>query len=319
MRSHPKGRKAQRVVRYVQADGAVKEYRYAAHRRKPKQHPTDTLDALMEAYRRSPEWNGMAENTRKVYSAYLKYLERVGQVSVADIKRRDLWATADRIVESNGQGAAKGFVRAASALFKWAVRREWIEHSPATGIETPKGGHLPAWTAQEADQAEAGLPEHLRRVVVLARYTGQRRGDLCAMTWAAFDGQTIRVKQQKTGAELVIPCHPTLRAELEKWKLGAKAVTILANTQGRPWVAQHLSHELPVALARLDMPERLNVHGLRKLAATSLADAGCTVHEIAAVTGHTTLSMVALYTRSADQERLAGAAIVRLTNERKRR
>ena len=160
--------------------------------------------------------------------------------------------------------------------------------------------------------AEKGLPEHLRRVVVLARYTGQRRGDLCAMTWAAFDGETIRVKQQKTGAELVIPCHPTLRDELIEWRKNTRSVTVLTNTLGRPWEAQHLSHELPTGLARLGMRARLNVHGLRKLAAASLADVGCTIHEIAAITGHTTLSMIAHYTRSADQERLAEAAIVRL-------
>ena len=31
---------------------------------------------------------------------------------------------------------------------------------------------------------------------------------------------------------------------------------------------------------------RLGIHGLRKLAATRLADAGCSTHEIAAITGH---------------------------------
>ena len=48
--------------------------------------------------------------------------------------------------------------------------------------------------------------------------------------------------------------------------------------------------------------------------ATPLADAGCTAHEIAVVTGHRTLAMVQLYTASADQERLARSAILRLEN-----
>lgn len=148
--------------------------------------------------------------------------------------------------------------------------------------------------------------------MVLARYTGQRRSDLCAMTWAAFDGERIKIRQQKTGAELMIPCHPTLRSQLVEWKREAKAVTILTNTLGRPWMPQHLSHELPTALVRLGMPRDLNVHGLRKLAATSLADAGCTTHEIAAITGHRTLAMVQHYTQTADQARLAESAIVRL-------
>jgi integrase len=148
----------------------------------------------------------------------------------------------------------------------------------------------------------------------LARYTGQRRGDLCKMLWSAYDGATIRVKQEKTSEELTIPCHPILKAELDAWKSGATAVTILTNQRGQPWAPQHLSHMLPVHLARIDVPgcAGLNCHGLRKLAAAELADAGCSTHEIAAITGHRTLSMVALYTRSADQRRLASAAIERL-------
>jgi hypothetical protein len=36
-------------------------------------------------------------------------------------------------------------------------------------------------------------------------------------------------------------------------------------------------------LPRIGLPGELNVHGLRKLAAASLADAGCSTHEIAAI------------------------------------
>lgn len=313
MPSRPKGRKAGRVVRHTLADGTVKEYRYGVYRPKPRQRPSDTIDALMEAYRRSPEWDGLAQSTRRTYAIYLTDLGLAGHIPARAASRRDLLTMRDAIQRKRGTGAAFGFCRAVSSLFSWGVDREWLEHSPATRLTKGlKGGHLAAWTTAQADAAQRGLPEMLRRVVILARYTGQRRGDLCAMTWAAFDGERIRVRQQKTGAELVIPCHPTLRAELARWKDDQPAITILTNTLGRPWKPQHLSHEMPVALARLGLPPELNVHGLRKLAATSLAEAGCTPHEIAAITGHRTLAMVELYTRSVDQERLAGAAIVRL-------
>jgi integrase len=56
----------------------------------------------------------------------------------------------------------------------------------------------------------------------------------------------------------------------------------------------------------------LNVHGLRKLAAATLAECGCSANEIAAITGHDTLGMVTLYTASAEQERLAESAVRRL-------
>lgn len=178
---------------------------------------------------------------------------------------------------------------------------EWLAKKP-----------LRAWTAAEADHAQAMLPEHLRRVVVLARYTAQRRGDLIALRWSDYDNGALRLRQEKTGAELRIPVLSALRAELGAWKACAQSVFILTNVRGRPWRAEHLSHEMRKGLARIGLPDDLNVHGLRKLGAASLAEAGCSTHEIAAITGHKTLGMVQFYTASADRERLATAAVVKM-------
>lgn len=267
---------------------------------------------LIAAYQRSPEWLALAKSTQTVYALYLRPLFRVGHVPVHEWSRREILDLRDGIRRASGNGAATAFVRASSALFTWAVDREWIEHSPVTKIKSLPLGHLRAWTREEAAAAETGLPTHLARVVVLARYTGQRRGDLCTMGWSAYDGATIRLVQQKTRAPLVLAVHPTLKASLDAWPRVAS--TILTNARDRPWKPDDLSHSMHKALLRIGLSDDLNVHGLRKLAAAELADAGCSVHEIAAITGHRSLSMVQLYTKSADQERLASAAIVRLAN-----
>lgn len=296
----------------------MREYRYGPHKAKPRL-AGDSLAALIRAYTRSPEWEGLQPHTRQTYLVYLRPLEDVGHLLVKQVRRREILMIRDVIAGERGNGAATGFVRVSSTLFGWAVEHDWLEHSPVHRVKKLPGGHLRAWTRDEALAAMAGLAEHLRRVVVLAMHTGQRRGDLCAMTWAAYDGATIKVRQQKTGAELVIPAHPDLRAELDVWRRSATAVTILTNTRGHPWTAQHLSYQLPSSLRALGLASDLTVHGLRKLAATQLADAGCSAHEIAAITGHRTLGMVALYTRGADQARLASAAVVKLTTADKRR
>lgn len=67
---------------------------------------------------------------------------------------------------------------------------------------------------------------------------------------------------------------------------------------------------LPIALERIGLPDSLNMHGRRKLAAAEPADAGCPIKEIAAITEHTTLAMAERYTKRADQQGLAEAAIV---------
>jgi integrase len=312
-------RSAWKVVRKRLADGGVKEYRYPRNRpRKAPRVAPDSLDALLMAYRQSPEYADLKPSTRAVYAVYLRVLDKAGETPVASIRRRDLLAIRDAIATSRGRGAATGFVRAASAMLTWALEHDWIETHPLAKVRALRGGHLPAWGEAQAATALIGLPEALRRVVVLALYTGQRRGDLIAMGWGAYDGATIRLRQAKTGTPLVLPVHPELRAELEAWKAeGRRSTLILTSPRGKPWKPEHLSREMGKALAKLGL-KGLNVHGTRKLATTRLADAGCTAHEIAAVTGHLSLSMVQLYTRSADQERLARAAIARLEDRRKK-
>jgi integrase len=54
------------------------------------------------------------------------------------------------------------------------------------------------------------------------------------------------------------------------------------------------------------------MHGLRKTAARMLAEAGCSVHEIASITGHWSLKEIERYTRAVDLKRLGFAAVHRM-------
>lgn len=297
---------AGRTVKKRLADGTIREYHYAPHKSPRFAH--DTVGALILAYKRSPEWLRLADNTRQMYGIYLRVLEADPHTRVADVTRRAVLELRDAVASMRGPGASTGFLRAASALFGWALDREWIQHSPMHRVKPIPGGTLPAWSEEQALHAIGKLAEHFRRVVVLAWHTGQRRGDLVRLRWSDYDGSVIRLVQGKTGAAMVIPTTPELRAELDAWKRGATSLTILADRRGKPWDATYLSSSMGRALAKIDLPG-LNVHGLRKLRAAGLADAGATTHEIAAVTGHRTLAMIAHYTRSADQERLAVTAM----------
>jgi integrase len=66
------------------------------------------------------------------------------------------------------------------------------------------------------------------------------------------------------------------------------------------------------AIEEAGLPDACVMHGLRKTAAKTLAEVGCTAHEIMAVTGHRSLKEVQRYTKAADQKRMATAAIRRL-------
>jgi integrase len=310
MPSPPKSAKGRRSVTHVLADGSVKVYSYDKYARQPL-NDSDTLRALIRDYQQSPEWRALSPKTQKLRVMYLRPLQSLAAQPYAEIVRRDVMTMRDAMAH-RGAGAANQFLKSTRVLFSWAIQHDRIAFNPADRIPSLAGGSFKAWTGEQADLAMARLPERLARVVLLARYTGQRRGDLCKMRWSDYDGTTIAVVQEKTGAELVIPVIEELRASLDSW--ARPADTILTNNLLRPWDPDSLTVSFSRQLEKLGMPGELSLHGLRKLAAAELANAGCTAHMIQSITGHQTLKEVERYTRSADQRRLAFEAIERLSN-----
>jgi len=53
-------------------------------------------------------------------------------------------------------------------------------------------------------------------------------------------------------------------------------------------------------------------HGLRKAASVRLAEAGCSPHEIASITGHASLKEIVRYTNTVDRKRLARSAMEKM-------
>ena len=169
------------------------------------------------------------------------------------------------------------------------------------------------WPQAAIDYALSTFPEHFRRAVVLGLYTGQREGDCIRMRWDDWDGESICVVQGKTGAKLRVPCHRTLTAELSAWKADASATTILVNARGLPWShGPSFCNQFSRLIRKHSTLDGLVFHGLRKEAASRLAEAGCSVHEIMSVTGHASIQMVEHYSKQADQVGRAKAAILKL-------
>ena len=313
------------VVRRKLSDGSYKEYSYERKRNLPdridraliERPDLGTIQHHINAFQHSPEWRAFKPATQLHYARYLGAWERIPAQPIADISRRQIFDIRDKIAEGAGNAAANNFIRATAAWFSWMLSHNQIEYSPAARMaRLPAGKGYPAWSDEQFNHAVHTFPEHLRRAIILARYTGQRRGDLIAMRWSDYRNGMIHVTQQKgrlgkDPIKLVIPVHSTLLHELDMWKADAAAVTILVSDTKRPWGPDNLSRAMKIAVTDAHLPPGLNMHGFRKLAATTLAELGCSPHQIAAITGHTSLAMVEHYTRSVSQEKLAKEAIDR--------
>jgi integrase len=116
------------------------------------------------------------------------------------------------------------------------------------------------------------------------------------------------VRQGKTGASLLIPVLPELQAIINATPTGH--LTLLVTKTGKSYGANDFSEQFRKWCDDAGLPPECSFHGLRKAALTRLADAGKTVHQIAAVSGHKTLKEIERYTKAADQRRLAREALL---------
>jgi integrase/recombinase XerD len=85
-------------------------------------------------------------------------------------------------------------------------------------------------------------------------------------------------------------------------------LTFLVTEFGKPWTAAAFGNWFRDQCDGAGLPH-CSFHGLRKAAASRLAELGCTPHEIAAITGHASLKEIERYTRTVDRKRLARSAM----------
>jgi integrase len=84
---------------------------------------------------------------------------------------------------------------------------------------------------------------------------------------------------------------------------------LLCSSTKRRYTTESFGTFMADAIGDAKLPDACRLHGLRKSAGRSLAEAGCTAHQIMAILGHKSLAEAQRYTREADQKRLAQQAM----------
>lgn len=174
----------------------------------------DTFAWLTARYRRSPEFAMLKPSTRDDYEISLTIIdEALGDQPYALTTRKMLKAVRDTHAATPRK--ADKLKSMMSRLYTWADEEELVPEklNPAAGLKKLQKKPTPyvPWSDEEIDTFLAAAPPHVLTPVMIALYTGQRASDVVAATWTQFRGATIRVRQEKTGELLDIPCHPRVR------------------------------------------------------------------------------------------------------------
>jgi len=270
---------------------------------------TDTFNAAAALYIKSAAWREKSDGTKKTYAGALKFLrETFGTEPIASFTAVHINAFRDQTAHQPATCNLRLAVMA--QVLHAAVSNGLIPVSPMPKFKKLKTGEYAPWTTDAINLFWGQGRADLVQVAAMALLTGQRKGDCLKMAWGDVEDGGIWVRQEKTDSRLWIPIHTELQKVIDG--LPRCALTLLS-VNGRQWTKTNFDNQFRAERKRLGI--RLVFHGLRKNAATALAEVGGSTKQISSITGQSP-EMVEHYTKAADQKRLAKDMILMLEKNR---
>lgn len=273
--------------------------------------PAGSIAAAWLSYARSPAFKALAPSYAAPMRRHAQAIcERGGKVAIATVKAQHIRADLADLPPN----PARQRVKAWRAILKHAQATGMIEDNPALAVTLPQARSTPhtPWTRDDLSTFRACWPlgTAQRTALELMQWTGARISDVVRMGPGMIDRDGwLTFRQQKTGGKVSIPLRRTPPAFADPADLSAliKALpgtrmTWLETKSGTARSAKAAAQWFSAAARKATVEK--TAHGLRSFRAITLAEAGATVHQIAAWTGHKSLSEVQHYSQEADARRL---------------
>ena len=288
--------------------------------------PKGTFEALCRLYTTSPEFAQLAERSQAEYKRMLATAETRFKglpIKALDDRRikADFLGWRAEVVERSGLREGDNRLSAISALLTWSRENGRIDHNHLKGFKrlyrSDRSDKL--WTQTETERFMAVAPYELQFAFIVAMHTGLRQGDILRLTWSAYDGEKLTVAVRKNrnrpgaGKVVTIPCTNALKRALDDAKRSSPL--ILTTKTHRAFTSRHFGN-LWLKASKLAEVGDLHFHDLRGTAITLLAEAGCTIPQIASITGHSLRTVTDILGRSylASTLTLARGAIATFEN-----
>lgn len=287
-------------------------------------HHDGTFQAIITAYQRSPAFKDLAEVTRTGYVQRIRKIERMfGDLPVRALDdpriRGEALDWRDSIAATAGTREADYCLTVMARIVSWAHDRRTIrENHLARPGRLHKGSRVDIiWSDTETAAFLAAAPPHVALPFRIALATAQRETDILRLTWKAYDGAVIRLRQSKGGKWLTVPITADLRAVLDAAKAKRNGPVICENSRGKPWTLDGYKTSFANAKAAAGIVNR-TFHDTRGTAVVNLALSGCTVPEICSITGHSPNDANSILSKHylGPDLRLAESAIAKLEKHR---
>jgi len=263
---------------------------------------------VITEYMKSRRFIALSSSSKEQYFQSLMKVEAVlGDMDITEVKRRDIIKLHDSMADR--PATANNVTRIGSIFFNFAIDMEYIQANPATRITPMKIGTLKRWEVEEIMRVIAVGHRRVSTAVALAYYTGQREADVLKMKWTDIKDNCLHVTQSKTGQVLEIMIAKELHDVLNSLARDGDYIVGGSDLVSGPAFRNQFTRV--IRKVGLSLP----FHGIRKTVGCILAEKGSSVNEIAAMLGHKTLAMAALYTRQANNTKMIASAVNVLTSD----
>jgi integrase len=273
-----------------------------------------SISAMVVGYVGSAAFHNLAVASQNEYRRIFERMRNdYGDLGIATLARKHVVRMLD--AKAAHPSAARDFLRCMRLLVHYAISIGVREDDPTAGVRVklPKSDGYRTWSEEDIAAFEAAYPNvgsKPRLALALLLNTALRCADVVKVGRGHVRKDTIHVTAQKTKTPLAIPISTELATAINA-AAPSEHVVFLVNERGQAFTARNFSQWFRRECERVGL-KGLSAHGLRKAACRRLAEAGCSVNEIAAISGHASLAEVARYTRRADQAKLARNAMARI-------
>ncbi len=221
-----------------------------------------------------------------------------------EIKRADVLALLDAIVDRGAPVMANRTRALVSKIFNFGIKRGVVEVNPAAGVENPGHEHQRdrvlsedeiriLWNTLESEQARVAA------IFRLGLLTAQRRSEILGMRWSELDLDagwwTIPAERSKNSLAHRVPLAPQAATLLRQIKSASLDETLVFRG-GR--IGQPLANlQKPMRRIKRDSAIDFKFHDLRRTSASHMTGIGVPRLVVSKILNHMERGITAVYDR----------------------
>lgn len=272
-----------------------------------------SLKGLVDAFKASSVWSGLADGTRHMYECHFQaMIDKFGSELAGTVFTK---ANILESMEARTPASANVMLAGVRKLIEWAISAGlWDGDNPTATIKyrprvkpgaDEEEGHQ-TWTEEEIAKFERAYPlgTHERLLFSVLLYTGLRISDACRLgeCHRGRDG-LYSIKTVKTSTWVHLELLPPLKAAIAAGPHGVEGeTTFVVGRRGRAFETAGAAGSFLANAAKAIGLEERSAHGLRKAAARRMAEHGASLQDLMDVFGWTNPKIAMHYIHERDKK-----------------